>query len=279
VAPSSPVPDAELFVLLARAGDGAAHREQKSPKADGLFPAGAKGKALAAAARERGLIESCPDPNAPPPKGTGKAPKLTHVRLTAAGREQLFQHLSPKAALEALHRLLESRRGAPAEADESGPLAARVADLRAAVDRLQADLASAAARRRDEAAEWQRLLGAVEGKVSEAVKQMRTLTAPGPAPAAGEDRGLEGEAVRFVEDWSRDRGHGCRLDELKAHLDRVRPGLAVGAFHDLLRRLHDAGRVRLSGWGQTLDEIPRPDLALFVSHKVMYYVHPGDRAP
>jgi hypothetical protein len=279
VASSSPVPDAELFALLARAGDGAAHREQKSAKADGLFPAGAKGKALVAAARARGLIESCPDPNAPVPRVKGKAPKLTHVKLTAAGREQLFQHLSPKAALEALHRLLESRQSTQARGDEAGPLAAQVGELRTAVDRLQAELASAASRRRDEAAEWQRLLGVVEGKVAEAVIQTRAHTTPGPTPAVPDDRGLEGEAVRFVGDWSRDRGHGCRLDELKAHLDAISPGLTVGAFHDLLRRLHNTGQVRLTGWGQTLDEIPRPDLALFVSHKVMYYVHPGDRAP
>jgi hypothetical protein len=274
VAPTPPISDEELLILLAKAADGRAYREQKSARGDGLFPGGAKGKALAAAARDRGLIEFCPDPDAPPPKGKGKPPKLTHVRLTSTGREQVLRRLSPRAALEALHRLLESRRPVPPTADGSSTFAAQVAELRAAVDRLHAGLTSEADRQRAEAAEWRQLLGVLEGKVREAVDQTRALATP-PSPDA--DR-LGDETVRFVEAWSRDRGYGCRLDELKAHLDALAPGLSVGAFHDLLRRLHDAGRVRLGGWGQTLDEIPRPELALFVSHKVMYHAYPGDSA-
>jgi hypothetical protein len=52
------------------------------------------------------------------------------------------------------------------------------------------------------------------------------------------------------------------------------PRLTIGAFHDALRRLADGGRLRLSGWPKILDDVPDPQLALFVSSKVTYSAHP-----
>jgi hypothetical protein len=49
--------------------------------------------------------------------------------------------------------------------------------------------------------------------------------------------------------------------------------------HDFLRAItaaHRDGHVRLSGWGQTTDEIPHPDLVTQISDKLFYFVNPGD---
>ena len=47
--------------------------------------------------------------------------------------------------------------------------------------------------------------------------------------------------------------------------------MQVGGFQDLMRTLHDNNVIRLAGWSGSLDRIPEPEFALFVSNKVMYY--------
>jgi len=59
------------------------------------------------------------------------------------------------------------------------------------------------------------------------------------------------------------------------YLKEWHPQLTPGAFQDALRKLYDAGRLRLGGWPRMLDDIPQPQLAFFVSSTVMYYAHPA----
>jgi hypothetical protein len=79
----------------------------------------------------------------------------------------------------------------------------------------------------------------------------------------------------LVDQSARERTVGCDFSELYDALDRSHPTLTIGVFHDTLRALDDANRIRLSGWSRMLDDMPRPELALFVSHKVMYYAQPA----
>jgi hypothetical protein len=49
------------------------------------------------------------------------------------------------------------------------------------------------------------------------------------------------------------------------------PGLTIGAFHDALRRLRDAGSIHLHPWTGPLYALPEPPLALLVGHEIAYY--------
>jgi hypothetical protein len=50
------------------------------------------------------------------------------------------------------------------------------------------------------------------------------------------------------------------------------PDLSLGQFHDLVRRLSDAGRIRLSPFTQAMYQLPEPQCAMIVGREIMYYV-------
>jgi hypothetical protein len=50
------------------------------------------------------------------------------------------------------------------------------------------------------------------------------------------------------------------------------PALSLGQFHDLMRRLADAGRVRLSPFTQAMYQLPEPQCAMIAGREIMYYV-------
>jgi hypothetical protein len=85
------------------------------------------------------------------------------------------------------------------------------------------------------------------------------------------------EAEDFVRRWHHEQRSDCPLPELYRHLCQRFPSLSVGAFHDLLRSLYRSDRIRLGGWGESLDRMPSPELALFISSEVMYYAHVPSR--
>jgi hypothetical protein len=72
----------------------------------------------------------------------------------------------------------------------------------------------------------------------------------------------------------------CSVSELYDRLRRRHPYLTIGQFHDSLRSLREAGRLRLAPWTGPLYQLPQPALALLIGHEVLYYVQlqPGTRA-
>ena len=50
------------------------------------------------------------------------------------------------------------------------------------------------------------------------------------------------------------------------------PALSLGSFHDLVRRMADAGQVRLSPFTQAMYQLPEPECAMIVGREIMYYV-------
>jgi hypothetical protein len=54
-------------------------------------------------------------------------------------------------------------------------------------------------------------------------------------------------------------------------------GLSPDEFRGVMRKLADAKKVKFSMWGKTMDELPRPDLAMPVRGTVMAYAHPGEK--
>jgi non-ribosomal peptide synthetase component F len=98
---------------------------------------------------------------------------------------------------------------------------------------------------------------------------------PASPPAAVSTATLEDAIAEFVAAWAREKTVGCQFDVLWNHLKERHPQLTIGAFQDALRALHNASRIRLSGWPRMLDDMPQPNLALFISSKVMYYAQPA----
>jgi hypothetical protein len=98
---------------------------------------------------------------------------------------------------------------------------------------------------------------------------------PVPSPAAVAPAALEEAIVAFVNDRAAATTVGCQFDVLWDHLKQRHAHLTIGAFQDALRKLHEAGRIRFGGWARIIDDLPQPQLALFVSAKVMYYAQPA----
>lgn len=65
----------------------------------------------------------------------------------------------------------------------------------------------------------------------------------------------------------------CSLPDLYKTLRDRYPSLSIGAFHDALRNLKKEGKLVLTNWALPLMEMPDSDLALVISHKVIYYVN------
>jgi len=66
----------------------------------------------------------------------------------------------------------------------------------------------------------------------------------------------------------------CSAAELFHRLEERGLDVTIGRFHDSLRRLREAGRLRLAPWTGPLYELPEPALALLIGHEVLYYVRP-----
>lgn len=98
-------------------------------------------------------------------------------------------------------------------------------------------------------------------------------TPPPPPPASGNEK-FGQEILQFVASHAAETTVGAPFDKIFEHLRKLHPGISTGQFHDTLRTLYDARRIRLGGWPKMLDDMPDPELALFVSSKVMYYVKP-----
>ncbi len=162
--------------------------------------------------------------------------------ITPAGAEWLREHENPRVLLEDLLRATE------AQLAEFQGLAALCKNHAERLDGQRANLAELLAR----------------------------LPASPKAAAAAENAALE-----ILAEFGRlGRPGACTVAELFERLRARRLPLTVGQFHDTLRTLRNAGRVRLSAWTGPLYELPEPALALLVGHEVLYYVQPvsGARA-
>lgn len=180
--------------------------------------------------------------------------------------------------------LLADIAAPPAGGQELSVLSKKLDGLSAQVDGLRTAVRAELTKRSESASDYRNLLAAVETKVREAVEQTRKLSAtPAPVttPAATSptrDDNLASDIVEIVTGWRRERHGGCPLDELYPRLAARHPSLTPGRFHDALRDLHQSGAITLTGWAKSLFELPRPELALFISDKVMYYANPADRS-
>jgi hypothetical protein len=247
-----------------------------------LFPGGAKGKELAENAISQGFLTSKEEKV----KSGKSTKKVVYGLLTEKGIRRVVDADSPKAALEALLSAMQALSRHP---DPPKPEAFRAELTRAtetcvnaikeAFANLQGEVVKALTPPSAAAVDPRPVLNALQHALERVQAPVRptvpSATEPSPNPPPFSNPALEEAIVAFVNSWAKEKTVGCQFDVLWNHLKGRHPELTVGAFQDALRKLHEAGRIRLGGWARMLDDIPQPQLAFFVSSKVMYYAQPS----
>jgi hypothetical protein len=240
----------------------------------GIFAA--KAADLAKAAVEQGFLES-----KEMTKGTGKKAKtIAFGLITEKGIDQVLNVDNPKKALEALLPAVQAigkQAGAPGLESFRSELHKAtetcVKAIQAAFGKLESEVLKAVTPSAAPVVDAGMILAALHHAVERVT--------PSPRPAAPHSEGIvtspvEEAIVAFVTAWAKEKTVGCQFDVLWNHLKEQNPKLTNGVFQDSLRRLHETNRIRLSGWPRTHDEMPHPELALFVSSKVMYHANPAN---
>ncbi|MBX9585297.1 MAG: hypothetical protein K2X87_33745 [Gemmataceae bacterium] len=230
-----------LDAVRAAVGTPGEHRLFRAGKLPGLFPsrAGASAEAALQALKD-GLLETV---------RTETRGKVVTEWVTATPRAVAFvhDHDSPKAVLRELREVLRATRaGVPVWLDES-----------------RQELATLTARFEGRAAAMLDRLDRLADRVEAALRRAE-VSAPAVGPGTA---GVVPWAIAALEYLDRRRGD-CPLPELFAAVRDRFPDLTLPAFHDGLRRLHDARAVRLL----PAEEMPEPEYAVVVDGELAYRV-------
>lgn len=214
---------------------------------------------------------------------------------TDAGIRRVVGQGSPRAALESLAAVVgryqqDMRPTADPQTfrDEIGKATETcVTAIRSAFDEMQAAVLKAVAPPKAPAADVGEVLAAIDAALARVEPQIvhvptptpAVATAPPPPPvttakSAASTTALEDDIVRFVDRRAQETTGGSLFDVLFAEVRAEHPTVSEGEFQDALRRLDRQQRIRLGGWPRSPHDLPVPELAMFVAHKVMYYAHP-----
>ena len=249
----------------------------------GLFaPATGKGQKLADLAVAQGFLAKSSEMDR-----SGKKPKpVINGRLTEAGIRRVIDADGPKAAMEALRPAIEAISNQPEPLPPNTEIflsalgkatESCLSSINNAFAHLERAVLTTLSPPSSSTVDSSTVLNALHlalKRVEAPVIHMPaspiepTLTSPNESMKA-----LEEAIVKFVLNWVKEKTVGCQFDVLWKHLKEHHPEITTGSFQDSLRKLHDSSRIRLGGWSYSYDDIPKPELAFFVSHKVMYYAH------
>ena len=101
----------------------------------------------------------------------------------------------------------------------------------------------------------------------------------GPLAGASGSRGgpaipqLADELLQHVQQHKRQSPlRPIDLPQLFRFARSRQPALSLGQFHDLVRRLTEAGRIRLSPFTQAMYQLAEPECAMIIGREIMYYV-------
>jgi hypothetical protein len=220
-----------LGALTRAAADGGGVPLHGGRSAPGLFPATAVGRQAARRCCDEGLLQTGDGPPGKGPVGT----------ITDKGLAYLLQQRSPREVLEDFVRALEAREGQVAQ------LVAQARHLHASLEALRGPVAAALS-------EVSRPDGGLKALY-------RDFRADGAAAAV----------LAALARWAPVPHRDCPLPELFRQAQRDGAALTLGAFHDALRALREAGQVHLHPWTGPLYDMPEPACALLVGHEVAYY--------
>lgn len=226
------------------------HRLFRAGKLPGLFPSRAGTSADAALlAISDGLLETV--------RTETRGKVVTEwVCRTPKAVGFVHDHDSPKAVLREMREVLHAARSgvSPWMADAKAELAAMSAKIE--------EHATATLKRLDDLAER------VEAALRRAESQRPAVTA-----GVGQVVPWALDALEYLDRRKVGGATGdCPLPELFHALRVKTPVLAVGDFHDGLKRLHDVRAVRLTPAGESAWAITEPEYAAVVDGQLMYWV-------
>ena len=206
----------------------------------GLFPGTALGKQAAQRCRDDGYLADAED----------------RCTITDKGMTYLLGQVSPRQVLEDFVRVLESRESQAGELlDSARRMQANIQALRGTVTTLLEKFA---------------LPGGDLKSLFSAFHQE-----PAPKPAGDPTSAVRDLLTRWKASGATE---DCPLPELFSHLSASCPGLTIGVFHDVLRKMHDGREVYLHPWTGPLYAIPQPSFALMVGHEIDYYTSLRDES-
>ena len=256
---------------------------QKAGKNPGIFPSGKTGKPLADEAVKRGLVEQG---SIQPPKAKRGKPNPLYC-ITSQGQQFVLDQDSPKIALETVQSAIKELAGQlnglnqPAQG-ETQFLDQMQEQFSKLFDQVQKTIHDTAEQSRKAIQEKIQKIVHLQQSIQnfeKVVERACTKAAPSLPMASSPPSGSassDSHWTKEVESYLRTRREAgtlgdCPLPELYNFLRGKHPGLTIGQYHDGLRWLDTENRVRLSGWSGPLQNIPEPDLAMSLAHKVMYY--------
>jgi hypothetical protein len=206
----------------------------------GLFPNTTLGKQAAQRCRDDGYL--------------GEAENA--CTITDKGMTYLLGQVSPRQVLEDFVRVLESREG------QVGELLEAARHMQASIDTLRGTVTTVLDRLAAPGGDLKSLFSAFR-------EQPETKTAIDPVTAVRE----------MLTRWKTSGAtEDCALPDLYRRLAATCPGLTIGAFHDVLRKMHDDREVYLHPWTGPLYAIPQPSFALMVGHEIDYYTSLRDES-
>jgi hypothetical protein len=223
-------------------------RLYKSGKLDGLFPS-RQGSASEAAqvALSEGLLEVVRT------EERGKT-IFEWVRLTPRGVDFIHDQESPVRALRELRAELRCNQQA----------------VPVWLEQMRSTLRTLDERLTDEARRWSQRLGELSRVVEDTLRRIEA-SAPLLPPDLAEKHPWAIDALNYLD---RRRNGGapspCSLSELYAALARQHPQLAIGAFHEGLRRLNECRAIHLKS-ADNLSDLAQPEYALLDAGQVLYY--------
>lgn len=237
---------AALKQALAEPGE---HRLYRSGKLAGLFASrsGTSGDAAAQALRD-GLLELART------ETKGKT-AIQWVRLTPRGVDFVHQHESPVRVLQELQAVLQTtRHGVPLWLEQVR------GELTAMGQRLSGEVQRVLER-----------LDALGQQVQQALKRVEETAKKLPEDLA-QVMPWAVDALGYLDRRQTGGAPGpCPLPELYAALRERHGELALPAFHDGLRRLHEGRALRLLPVNGAVGELAEPEFALVDGADVLYY--------
>jgi hypothetical protein len=234
----------------------------------GIFLASsAAAKVAAQLCLERGLIAPCDQQRT-------KSKAVTLYGLAPAGIAYLLEHDPLRQLLTATHDAVARLARTSADCQQT------LASVQQQAAQLQEVVQRAATRL--EPPNMEKMLAAVqtarnEGGTAAAGKPADASVPAGSPAAPGTSNDpsskLADELQQHVQQHKRQSPlRPLDLPQLFRFARSRQPALSLGQFHDLVRRLSDAGRIRLSPFTQAMYQLPDPQCAMIVGREIMYYV-------
>jgi len=184
--------------------------------------------------------------------------------LGPAGIKHLLEHDPLRQLLAATHDGVARLGRTSADCQQT------LRQMQQQVAQLQEVIQDAA--NRLQAPDLERMLSAVTvgGATAAGAGAGPAVASTASSPAA--DSQLSGAVLQHLQQHKRQTPlRPLDLPQLFRFARSRQPALSLGSFHDMVRRLADAGQIRLSPFTQAMYQLAEPECAMIVGREMMYY--------